>query len=185
MRRSSHRRTRPLLTATLAVALAGCTIASAETPDLAAIPDGSLEPQDSGAIGPIVELGGGVTDGVGWRYTIYQVEDGWCTQVETATVTAAGCGDILPAEGDAFGSYGTGAQLDADMTAVEGTVSGDVATVWVILEDGRRAPAELLPLGEAGVDGQAFIRLLPNDLVVTHLQALAPSGEILETVELP
>jgi hypothetical protein len=165
--------------------LCACSIASVQTPDIAAIPSASLDARDSGATGPIVELGSGVTEGVGWRYSIYPVEDGWCTQIETATVTAGGCGDILPAEGEVFGSYGTGTQLDGGMTAVEGTVSGDVATVWVILEDGRRAPAELMPLDEAGLEGQAFVRLLPNDLVVTHLQAIAPSGEILETVELP
>ena len=53
---------RTLMPAMLVVlaGLAGCSVASVETPDPAAIPTGSLEAAVAAATGPIVELGSGV-----------------------------------------------------------------------------------------------------------------------------
>jgi hypothetical protein len=180
-----HRAVAVVLVAGLGVALLGCNAEPAETPDPAAIPSGSLEAQGAEATGPIIELGTGVSEGTGWRFAIYESDDGWCTQVETVIVAETGCGDILPAEGETFGSYAVGEELSNGVTAVQGIVTDEVATVWILLADGRRAPAEPFALADAGLTGKAFLRIIPADLVVTHLQAVAMSGEILDTVELP
>lgn len=175
---------RRLVTAAVLAVSAACTLTPVETPDPAAIPTGPL-PSPSDATGPVVELGSNVMEGRGWRYLIYPSGDGWCLMIETVGVSSAGCGDLLPAEGEVFGTWGTGTVLGGGVTAIDGIVSDDVATVWLILENGARAPAQMFPLDEAGLSGTAFLRLVPADVAVTHLQAVAMSGEILETIELP
>jgi hypothetical protein len=172
-----------LVAVLVAVAIAGCNLASSETPDPAAIPDGPLEAQAAEATGPIVELGSNVMEGRGWRYAIYPSDDGWCVQLETTSVTAGECGDLLPAEGDVFGAVRSDTDLGGGITSIDGIVSDAVTTVWLILEGGGRAPAQMLSLEDAELGGLAFVRLVPQDVVVTHLQAVALSGEILETVE--
>jgi hypothetical protein len=176
--------TRRLLAAGVLVICAACTLTPVETPDPAAIPTGPL-PSPSDATGPVVELGSNVMEGRGWRYLIYPTGEDWCLMIETVGVSSAGCGDVLPAEGEVFGTWGSGTELGGGVTAIDGIVSDDVATVWLVLENGARAPAQMLPLDEAGLNGTAFLRLVPGDVVVTHLQAVAMSGEILETIELP
>jgi hypothetical protein len=64
-------------------------------------------------------------------------------------------------------------------------VTGEIVTVSLIAEDGRRMPATLMPLEPAGLEGQAFVAFVPPDITITHLQALVLSGEILQTYELP
>jgi hypothetical protein len=163
----------------LATMIVGCQIVQVETPDPAAIPSGSLLPQGADPSGPLVEVGSGVTSGIGWRFVVYPSEDGWCTQLETGTATRTGCGDLAPEEGRAFGSVGH------DGPMVEGVVTEETATVWVIADGGGRLPATLMPLEEAGLEGQAFVGILPSDEVVTHLQAVKFNGDVLETFELP
>ncbi|HET9416044.1 MAG TPA: hypothetical protein VFP30_00750 [Candidatus Limnocylindria bacterium] len=169
-------------TALLGLVLIGCTVTPAPSVDPAAVPSSSLVARgEEPATGPIVELGSGTTQGIGWRYSIYESVSGWCRQLETASATHVGCGDPLPADGAAFGGIGS-----SDGGPVEGLVSEDVATVWLV--DGRsnfRVPAEMLPLEDAGLPGSGFIGFAPEDLQVSHLQAVALSGEILETYELP
>jgi hypothetical protein len=40
-------------------------------------------------------------------------------------------------------------------------------------------------LDPAGLEGVAFVGVVPEDMTVTHVQAMAASGEVLETYELP
>jgi hypothetical protein len=165
--------------------LTGCSVASVETPDPAAVPSGSIGAHAAPATGPIVEVGSDSTLGIGWRFSVYPSADGWCTQLETGIVTRAGCGEILPEEGSAFGSVGTGDPLDGGVTVTEGIASAETVTVWLIAEDGRRSPATMLSLEEAELDAQAFVGFAPADVVVTHVMAVAFNGEVLETYELP
>jgi len=167
-----------------AALLAGCTIATVETPDPAAIPTGSLEARGPEATGPVVEVGSDTTLGYGWRYAVYPSDDGWCTQLETGIATTTGCGEILPEEGEAFGSVGVGDPLPGGETIVEGIASTETATVWLIADAGR-SPAVIMSLAEAGLDGQAFVGFLPPDVAITHVMAVAFNGEVLETYELP
>jgi hypothetical protein len=168
------------------VALAGCGVTTVATPDPAAVPDDPLEAEGGGATGPVVELGSGVSEGLGWRYAIYPNGSEWCTQLEMVAVTVSGCGDILPEDDRAFGSVGRGDALDAGATPVEGIVTADTATVWLVDEDsGMRIPATLMPLGDAGLEGQAFVGFAPSDLTPTHVQAVKANGDVLETYELP
>ena len=163
----------------LATVLVGCQIVQVETRDPAAIPSGSLGAQGAEPTGPLVEVGSGTMSGIGWRFVVYPSEDGWCRQLETGTATMAGCGDPLPEEGSAFGGVGHSGPT------VEGIVTAETATVWVIAEGGGRLPATLMPLEEAGLEGQAFVGILPADEVATHLQAVKFNGDVLETYELP
>ena len=171
--------------ALMLVAITGCTAVPVETPDPAAIPDGPLEAMGDDATGPVVELGDGVGEGFGWRYAIYPSDDDWCTQLEMVEFTAASCGDIVPVDDAAFGSVGRGEPRSNGVTTIEGIVTAEIFTVSLIADDGRRMPATLMSLEPAGLEGQAFVAFVPPDTIITHLQALAMSGEVLETYELP
>jgi hypothetical protein len=166
-------------------ALTGCGVAPVETPDPAAVPSGPLEAHGAEATGPVVELGSGVNAGLGWRYTIYPSDDGWCTQLEIVDHAASGCGGILPTGDDAFARVSHGDLLTGGVTSIEGFVTAQVATVWLLAADGRRMPAKLMPLEDAGLDGQVFLAFVPPDVTVTHLLAVARNGEVLDTYELP
>ena len=165
----------------LVLFLAACDVATVETPpDPAAIPSGTIEPAGDDASGPIVELGSGRTGEVGWRYSIYPSGDAWCVQLEMALATSAACGDALPEEGAAFGLVSEG-----NGEVVNGIVNDETFTVWLVEERGGRVPATVMPLEEAGLEGKAFVGFVPEGMTLTHLQAVASSGEVLETYELP
>jgi hypothetical protein len=165
------------------IVLGGCAVTSVETPDPAAVPSGTLRPHGSEPTGDIVELGQGVALDHGWRYSIYPSDDGWCTQLELSGVSSAGCGDPLPAGGDVFGGIGFGEA--AGIQTVEGMVTADTATVWLIGEDNMRAPATLMSLEPAGLEHLAFVGFAPPDIVLTHLMAVARNGDVLDTIEVP
>jgi hypothetical protein len=167
-------------------ALAACSIASVETPDPAAIPSGSLAAVASDATGPVVELGSSDAEGIGWRHAIYPAGEGWCTQLEVAGAVATTCGELLPTGDPAFGGVGVNYVGPDDRQVIDGIASEETFTVWLIENDSqRRFPATLMPLDPAGLDGVAFVGVPPEDMTVTHVQAMAASGEILETYELP
>ena len=172
-----RRRAAPAL---VALALVACDVAIVETPDPAAIPSGTIEPAGDDATGPVVELGSGTTGDVGWRYSIYPSGAAWCVQLETANAHSALCGDPLPDDGQAFGLV-----AENDGQVVEGTVNDETHTVWLVEERGGRVPATMMPLEDAGLEGKAFVGFVPEGMTLTHLQAVAPSGEVLETYELP
>lgn len=167
------------------VLVGGCTIASVETPDPAAVPSGPLGvPPD--ATGPAVELGSGQAEGLGWRLAIAPSGNDWCTELEVAGTALGGCGDLLPQGDAAFGSVGSTDMGPNGTQVVEGIAAERVVTVWLVENDTqRRFPATLMPLDPAGVDGVAFVGFVPADMEVTHLLAVAMSGEILDTYELP
>jgi hypothetical protein len=170
---------RASLAATVLV-LAGCQIVQVSTPDPAEIPSGSLEAGGPAAIGPVIELGSGISAGVGWRYATFESDDGWCTQLEMQAVTETGCGQILPEEGAAFGTVSHSGPV------VHGVVTAETATVWLIAEDGSRvAFATLMPLEDAGLEGQGFVGIAAAGTNLTHVMALKLNGEVLETYELP
>lgn len=170
----------------LALALTACSIAVLETPDPAAIPSGSLEPGGDEATGPITELGSSNVEGIGWRYSIYPSGESWCTQLELAGVMSTGCGDVLPQDDAAIGGVSVHDAQPSGRQVIDGTASEDTFTVWLVENDTqRRFPATVLPLDAAGVDGVAFVGVVPEGWTVTHVQAMARSGEILETYELP
>jgi hypothetical protein len=179
---------RPIV-AGLAVAVIGsaCTVATVETPDPAAVPSGEPVAIGESATGPVTLVGDGQAIDLGWRSVIYESADGWCLELQLVEVTSTGCGpDPLPPDGDAFGSVSVGEPLSNGVTPVEGIVSPEIFTVFLVdAETLERQPAPLYPLEEAGLEGQAFVGFMPADGTVTHIQALAPSGEILQTYEVP
>jgi hypothetical protein len=178
---------RPIV-AGIAVALFGsaCTVATVETPDPGAVPSGEPTAHGPAASGPVTVVGSSVAEGLGWRLVVYESADGLCEQLELAEVITTGCGDLLPADDDAIGSVTVEDPLGNGVTPVHGIVTDEIFTVWIIdQESGGRLPATLMPLGDAGLDGQAFAGFLPAGAKVTHIQALARSGEILQTYEVP
>jgi hypothetical protein len=177
---------RSAIAAMLLLALTGCNVTTVETADPAAVPDGPLEAEGGDATGPVVELGSGVSEGFGWRYAVYPSGSEWCTQLEMVAVTVSGCGDILPQDDRAFGSVGVADELAGGATPVEGIVTAETHTVWIVDENtGMRIPARLMPLEDAGLEGQAFVGFAPPDLTPTHVQAVKENGDVLETYELP
>lgn len=164
----------------LAVTLLGaCAAVPVETPIAGAIPSGSLAARGAEATGRIEQIGTGVIAGVGWRLAIFPSAGAWCTQLETQAVTGTGCGTVLPEDGAAFGS------VSHDGPIVHGFVTSEAATVFLIIDSLGRVPATLLPLQEAGLEGQAFVGIGPADANVTHVMALRLNGEVLQTYELP
>ena len=171
---------------TVLCVVSACTPATVEvSPDPGAVPSGEPTAHGPEATGPITVVGSGVTEGLGWRDVVYESADGLCEQLELAEVVTTGCGDLLPADGDAVGSVSVQDPLGNGVTPVHGFVTDEIFTVWVIDAAVGRLPATLMPLDDAGLEGQAFIGFLPPDATPTHIQALARSGEILQTVELP
>ncbi len=171
----------------VATVLVACTtVTRVESPDPAAIPSG--EPVARGGpapTGPITVLDSDQVAGIGWRLLIYESAEGECLQFETNDLAQTGCGDLLPGEDSAFGSVSSG-ESAAGLRPIHGLVSADIATVFLVdSETQERVPAKLLPLDEAGLEGQAFIGFQPDGLTITHLLALRRSGEIVETYELP
>jgi hypothetical protein len=172
--------------AILFVIASACDVASVETPDPAAIPSGEPVAIGGEATGPVTELGTGQAFDLGWRYVIYESAEGWCTELQLVEVTTTGCGpSLVPEDGAHFGSVSADDPLENGVTPVYGIVSDEIFTVWIIDESAGRIPATLTPLDEAGLEGQAFIGFMPADGTPTHVQALARSGEVLETYEVP
>ena len=162
--------------------LSGCEAVPLETTNPAAVPSGTLEARGATADGPVVELGTGSSAGIGWRYSIFESDDGWCTQLETQAVTSThtACGETSPGEDGAFGF------VTRNGTIVDGVVSADTATVWLVAEGGLRVTfATLMPLEDAGLEGQAFVGITEAGTELTHVMAVKLNGEILETRELP
>ena len=172
--------------ATLLAAGSACTVAEVETPDPAAILSGEPVAIGAEATGPVTELGSGETFDLGWRYVIYESAEGWCTELQMVEVNTTGCGaDLLPPEGEHLSAVGALDPLENGATPVEGVVSNEIVTVFIIDQQRGRLPATLMPLDEAGLTGQAFIGFMPADGTPTHVQAIAMSGEVLATYEMP
>lgn len=176
-------RVRASLLAVAVVLLAGCQadpIEETPTPDPAAIPSGSPQAIGATATGPIVELGSGVTSGLGWRYLAYPSDAGWCAQLETAAVTETDCGGLAPDAGSAFGSVSQNGRV------IHGIATPDATTVWLVVDNTPTVPAFLMPLSEAGLEGGvAFVGIAPTGTEVTHVMAVKFNGEVLGTHELP
>jgi len=172
--------------ATLLAAGSACTVAVVETPDPAAVASGEPVAIGADATGPVSELGSGQAFDLDWRYVIYESAEGWCTELQMVEVNSTSCGaDPLPPEGEHMGAAGAHAPLENGVTPVDGIVSDEIVTVFIIDEQVGRVPATLMPLDDAGLEGQAFVGFMPPDGTPTHIQAVALSGEILATYELP
>ena len=126
--------------------------------------------------------------GVGWRYAVYPSADGWCTLLETSGVTTAACGDLALGP-DERGSASVSHRRPPERHGVDrrwiAATRSRRGRVWVRDDEVDRVPATLMPLEEAGLVGQAFVGIVPEGGTITHLLAVAVSGEILETYELP
>jgi hypothetical protein len=167
---------------------AGCTVTSVvESPDAGDMLSGEPVAVGAEATGPVTDLGGGQVLDLDWRYVIYESAEGWCTELQMVEVTSTSCGpDLLPPEGEHIASAGALQPLGNGVTPVAGIVSEEIHTVSVVdTEDVRRLPGVLMPLDEAGLEGQAFVAFMPADMTPTHIQALLRSGEIVQTYELP
>jgi hypothetical protein len=147
----------------------------------------SEKPIGAEATGPVTDLGSGQVLDLDWRYVIYESAEGWCTELQMVEVTSTSCGpDLLPPEGVHIASAGALQPLGNGVTPVAGIVSEEIHTVSVVdTGDVRRLPGVLMPLDEAGLEGQAFVAFMPADMTPTHIQALLRSGEIVQTYELP
>jgi hypothetical protein len=167
----------------LAVALAGCGLVRDVDLEPAAIPDGPLEALGAEASGPVIELGSGRTLGVGWRYSIYQSGEGWCTQLERASASSSSCGDLAPLD-TAFGGVGFSGPSDGP-APVEGIVSNEVAEVWLEDSTGERFETTVMSLAAAGLDRKAFVGFGPENVPLVSVTALNADGDVLETFDLP
>ena len=177
-------RIRRMAAATAAVlALAACTQTAPE-PSTAPT-DAFLVPQVSPAAGPVERIGGGEAFETAWRYGTFPSDDGPCLQLDLEGQVTARCDDLLPSDDAALGEVGVRTAEATGATFVDGIASPAVATVWLIAADQSRAPALLIPLADAGVEGQAFVGAVAAGTELTHVLAVAFNGEVLQTYELP
>lgn len=158
--------------------LLGLVLASCSGPEASATPSPSAS---------LTGVGDGMVLESEWRYAVGDAHGGWCTRLDVAETSSSRCGDLLPSDDRAFGELGHGPDAYTDAQVVEGFVTDDVATVWLIGQRGQyRIPAVLMPLDEVGLeDVQAYVGFASADVTLTHVQALALNGEVLETIELP
>ena len=172
--------------AILLVALAACTVTRVEETDPAAVPSGEPVAQGGEPTGPVTLLGSGGPSELGWRYIIYESADGWCTELQMAERTSTSCGpDLLPADGDSIGSAGALDPLESGITPVEGVVTNDIVTVWIVDEERGPSPGPAHAARRRRPGGPGLPRLHAAGRTPTHILALAMSGEILQTYELP
>jgi hypothetical protein len=167
----------------VALALAGCSGAEG-TPTPSPTPSGDPfeQPQGDPATGPVVAVGEGSAFEAGWRYAMYPTDDGWCAQIDLEPAVEARC-DVLPADGEVLGTIGVRTLEGNGSTVVDVIATAEVATVWLVSGPAGRVPAVGMPPPD-GVDGQAWVGVLPGDAPLTHVQAVAFNGQVLETVDL-
>ncbi len=71
------------------------------------------------------------------------------------------------------------------ISPVDGIVSDDIAEVWVEISTGQRLATSLMSLGQAGLDGSAFVGFVPAGSTARNVVALDAGGNELETFHLP
>jgi len=163
--------------------LAGCRGGSA--PDTERIPDGEPRPLQGMAIatGPVVVLGRGQSFGLGWRYAAYPSADGTCFIVETGSGIGGGsCGSVIW-EDAIFGGVSVGTGTDQPQV-IEGLVSPDVAALWITTVGGQDVEARLMSLAPMGLEGQAFLAIVPAGMELRAAVALDAEGGELATNDL-
>lgn len=167
---------RSILVAGLSLLLSGCALGRLGGPqDPSRVPDGAPKPQGVEAVGPVTVLGEGVSRGIGWRYSVFESVDGWCTHVEMGDGSGSiGCGGLLPEPEDGFGAVGSNGEL------FEGVVSTDVTEVALQATDGRMLRATLMSMEPVGVDAHAFVVGVPHEGDAASLLALDEGGEVVE-----
>ena len=172
---------RPLLRSCLTLLLVTMVVAGCAED----APDGSPTASPTPAVS-FTQVGDGSVLESEWTYGVGMDGDAWCTRLEVAGTSSSRCGDLMPAGEDAFGEIGHGPDAYSAAQAVEGIVTVDAATVWLIGDRGEyRIPARLMPLDEVGLDAQGFVGFAQADVTLTHLMAVRFNGEVLETYELP
>ena len=149
-------------------------------------PDGSPMASPTPAVS-FTQVGDGSVLESEWSYGVGMDGDAWCTRLQVAGTASSRCGDLLPADGQTFGELGHGPDEYTDAQVIEGFVGADAVTVWFIGDRGQyRIPAVLMPLDEVGLaDVHAYVGFALADVTLTHLQAIARNGDILQTVQLP
>lgn len=127
--------------------------------------------------------GTGISQETGWRFSIYESVDGWCTQLETETLRGAGCGgELVPADGEVLMGIAAGSGA-GEAHHWSGIAPGRVAQVWLHAEGGRRHQATLMDLAATGADAWAFVVFAPPDIRAQSLVALDAHGEILDSFD--
>lgn len=168
-----------MVVVTLSASLAGCGPAE---PDETGQPTATAEPTPE-----LVEVGAGSVLESEWSYAVGTQDDGTCTRLAVSGTTSTRCGDLLPPPDVAFGEVGRGPAEYDDAHVVDGFVTDEALTVWLIGDGGQyRIPAVMMPLDGVGIEGaQAYVGFARADVTLTHLQAVALNGDVLQTVELP
>lgn len=163
----------------MVIALAGCAFPwnQPEPPPAARAPE---------PIGPVVEIGHGMSGGIAWSYSVYESALGTCTRLELdGREGGLNCGVTPAAEplGSAIGLMVVGTSTGM-ASQVEGFASDKVAAVWIETDAGR-VPAALMSLGPAGLDGQIFLAFVPPNRGLEEAVAVDANGGELARVDLP
>lgn len=136
--------------------------------------------------GPVHILATGLTEELGWRYSVYPSAEGPCLQFEYDSGDggggSAGCGMLEEFPDEPFSGVGAGSS-PPDVGHIVGWVRSDVHEVWLRTVDGRTLDAELFDVDEAGLQAQAFLVLVPPGVHPSMLVAWDEDGDELGTAD--
>jgi hypothetical protein len=142
---------------------------------------GQLEPMIPGEVlGPVIEVATGVVSDSEFTLSLYRSADGFCLSLSAIQYGGVACGP--QPEDEQLGSIAQSGLIDGTI-AIDGTVAADVAAVWVVTDDGRRANALLTPAGLDALDASIFLVFLPEGVHPVMVVAADEEGGIVD--ELP
>ena len=110
--------------------------------------------------GPVVEVARGTSDGAAFQIVAWSEADGICIFAMSGADSTLACGP----EPDPVGLLTTDAWGSDGPLEVVGAASAAVTAVVAELPDGRRGTGQLISLAPAGIDGSAFVLVLPPDV---------------------
>lgn len=163
-----------------ALILLACELVPGLDPDL---PLGPPTPKGVAATGPIIVLGSGMIDNLGWRLSVYESVDGWCRQLEVGRGAVGACGDppgLAPGELIRVEGGGSGRGEPDHWT---GVVTAEAAQLWLEAESDQRFAGTLLELKRAGFEDMIFVVFVPAGTAVRSLIASDGNGEIIDQVD--
>jgi hypothetical protein len=140
------------------------------------------------AIGPVVEVARGRSDGNAFAYTVYRgaPPSDVCIQLEWLPSSGGACGP-MPGQGVLGGTFGVGSTSHGSAVVHEvfGLVAPNVAEVWIETDGGGSARAQLVSLSSVDVDALLFFAFLPGGTDSSAWVALDGEGNMIDRFETP
>ena len=137
-------------------------------------------PFDTVPLGPEREVATGAMPAGGvWSFVAYETADGLCGEIETPDGTAGACFSAPPYDEALNVSFSDG-RANSGLLFARAVVGPVVAMVRIGIAG--QPPLELEPV-DVGLPLDFVFTALPDDAVVTSVEALDAAGEVLDTAD--